>query len=175
MVGWGLINKYYYLPGSQEAKDKHEISRMFWLLTLPAHYDYFGLDAATQQILRVVATMTAVFIWSLSLWFFCIAFLACIVAHKQMSFHLNWWAFVFPNVGFTIATINIGKQFRSQGILWVGSIMTILLVATYLFVGVCHIRAVWRKDILWPEKDEDTYFQERKLKHEDKVKMGQGV
>ena len=72
-----------------------------------------------------------------------------------MSFHLVWWAFVFPNVGFTIATIRIGEQFESNGILWVGSAMTILLVATWIFVLMSHVRAIWKKQILMPGKDED--------------------
>lgn len=66
-----------------------------------------------------------------------------------------WWAFVFPNVSFTIATIRIGEQFESEGILWVGSMMTVLLVGMWIFVFACHVRAVLRKDILMPGKDED--------------------
>lgn len=62
---------------------------------------------------------------------------------------------MFPNIGFTICTIAIGDALMSEGILWVGSAMSILVIATWLFVGFMHIRAVWRKDILWPGKDED--------------------
>lgn len=62
---------------------------------------------------------------------------------------------MFPNVGFTIATINIGNALMSEGILWVGSAMTILLVVIYLFVGASHVRAVYKGHILWPGKDED--------------------
>jgi hypothetical protein len=46
---------------------------------------------------------------------------------------------VFPNVGFTIATINIGHALMSEGILWLGSVMTIMLVAIYLFVGASEL------------------------------------
>lgn len=74
---------------------------------------------------------------------------------EGMSFHLVWWAFVFPNVGFTIATIQIGNAVMSEGVLWLGSAMTIVLVATWLFVGAAHLRAVWKKQILWPGRDED--------------------
>lgn len=62
---------------------------------------------------------------------------------------------IFPNVGFTIATISIGKGLYSNAILWVASMMTVLLVATYLFIIIMHARAVYRRDILWPGKDED--------------------
>ena len=117
------------------------------------------------QILRVMSTVLAVFIWSLGFWFFCIATLACLVVRKQMSFQLNWYAFIFPNVGFTIATISIGKSLRSEGIQWVGSIMTILLIVTYLIVAMAHVRAFVRHEVCWPGKDADFYEQEERWKH----------
>ncbi|KAJ7719498.1 voltage-dependent anion channel [Mycena metata] len=145
----------------------------------PAAYRaYFGAPETTVQIMRVMATATAVFIWSLSLWFFCITVLACLAARTQMHFHLNWWAFVFPNVGFTIATISIGKMFDSPAVGWVGSAMTILLVITYLAVGWQHARAFVRRDILSQGKDEDTYWGERDHKTEkslERAGTGEGV
>jgi C4-dicarboxylate transporter/malic acid transport protein len=131
----------------------------------PTTTTYFGEDGqATANTLRLLATMVAIFIWSLSFWFFCTALLAILAVAKQVTFHLNWWAFVFPNVGFTIAVINIGKQLQSKGVQWVGSVMTILLVATYLFVGVMHVRAVVTGQILGEGKDEDTYILEEDMK-----------
>ncbi|KAJ7719497.1 voltage-dependent anion channel [Mycena metata] len=127
---------------------------------------YFGATDTTVQILKVMATTSALFIYSLSAWFFCVTVLACLAARQQMHFRMNWWAFVFPNVGFTIATISIGKMFQSTAVGWVGSAMTILLVVTYLVVGFQHARAVVRKDILWEGKDENTYWGERNRKSE---------
>ncbi|KAJ7882937.1 voltage-dependent anion channel [Mycena leptocephala] len=124
-----------------------------------AYRGYFGAEETTIQILKVVATMTAVFIWSLSLWFFCISVLACLAVRQKMRFRLGWYAFVFPNVGFTIATISIGKMFKSSAVEWVGSGMSVLLVVTYLAVGFCHIRAFFRRDILSEGRDEDTYWE----------------
>ena len=72
-----------------------------------------------------------------------------------MSFHLIWYAFVFPNVGFTIATISIGRELRSQSILWVGSVMTCVIILVFLLVTVAHVRALWKGQIMWPGKDED--------------------
>ncbi|KAF8187567.1 malic acid transport protein [Mycena galopus ATCC 62051] len=128
----------------------------------PSMYQmYFGGgEDATVQILKAGATMTAIFIWSLSLWFFCISVLACLAAAREMRFRLNWYAFVFPNVGFTIATISIGKSLRSSAVGWVGSAMSIMLVITYLAVGFQHVRAFVRRDILCEGKDEDTYWGE---------------
>jgi tellurite resistance protein TehA-like permease len=126
----------------------------------PTAYEYFGSAEVTIQIIETMATMTAVFIWSLSFWFWAIAVIACLAVWKEITFRLNWWAFVFPNVGFTIATLSIGKQFESPGVEWVGTIMTILLVALYLFILFHHIRAFIRKDIVYEGKDEDVYIDE---------------
>ena len=130
----------------------------------PAAETYFGDPAVTQQVVKIMATFTAVFMWCLAFWFFSISILACLGASRSMSFHLSWWAFVFPNVGFTIAAIRIGKSFRSEGILWVGTAMTLILVVVYLFVLTCHIRAICRLQIWFPGKDED-------VQHNDPVQV----
>ena len=127
-------------------------------------YDHFGDPQVTKQVLKVLATFTAVFIWCLSFWFFCVAWFATIAVARELKFHLNWWALVFPNVGFTIAVITIGSEFRSQGVMWVGSLMTVLLIVLYLFVLVMHMRAVMTREILWDGMDEDVYVQEKKGK-----------
>jgi tellurite resistance protein TehA-like permease len=56
-----------------------------------------------------------------------------------MSFNLSWWAFVFPNAGFTLATIQIANGLDSAGIKWVTSVMTIMLFATWIFVGIAML------------------------------------
>jgi hypothetical protein len=70
-------------------------------------------------------------------------------------------AYIFPNIGFTIATIDIGEVFRSQGVTWVGSVMTCFLVVAYIFVFFKHMQAVWRGQILMDGKDEDVYAHEK--------------
>jgi tellurite resistance protein TehA-like permease len=110
------------------------------------------------DVFRILALATAVFLWATAFWFFSISLvsvLAGALGKQGMSFHLVWWSFVFPNVGFAICTINIGQAVMSEGVLWLGSAMTIILVLVWLFVGFMHGRAVWRGDILWPGKDED--------------------
>lgn len=84
------------------------------------------------DIFRIVALSAAIFLWATSSWFFCLALVSVVsgaIWEQSTSFHLVWWAFVFPNVGFTIATIQIGTALVSEGILSVGSAMTIALVA----------------------------------------------
>ncbi|KAH6713706.1 voltage-dependent anion channel [Leptodontidium sp. MPI-SDFR-AT-0119] len=110
------------------------------------------------DVFRIIALSTAIFLWATAFWFFCIALVSVVhgaFSREGMSFHLVWWAFVFPNVGFTIATIQIGDALVSEGVKWVASGMTIVLVAVWLFVGCTHVRAVWKREILWPGKDED--------------------
>lgn len=72
-----------------------------------------------------------------------------------MHFTLNWWAFIFPNVGLTIALIQIANVLNSDGIKGVCSAMTIILVGMWIFVALMHIRAVLRREVLWPGMDED--------------------
>ncbi|KAI0833120.1 voltage-dependent anion channel [Hypoxylon sp. FL0890] len=131
----------------------------------PQYYNYFGADSVTIQILRVLATFASIFIWSLSLWFFCISVIANLAIRKQLTFHLNWYAYVFPNVGFTITIIALGKNLKSQGAMAVGSAMTLLLVAMWIFVFIHHVKAIINREILFDGKDEDVYVNEKKHAH----------
>ncbi|GJC96294.1 C4-dicarboxylate transporter/malic acid transporter [Colletotrichum higginsianum] len=105
---------------------------------------------------RAMALFSAVFLWGLSFWFFSSACLSTLFGMPDHSFHLSWWSFVFPNVGFTIATIRIGEAFGSEGLLWLATVLTIVLVAVWLFVGFCCARAVIRRKLVWPGRDEDS-------------------
>ena len=122
---------------------------------LPPDHGYFASHLMAVEILQTMATFTAIFLWVLAFWFFCIALVAVISGSRKMSFHMVWWASVFPNTGFIINTISIGKQLESEGILWVGSAMTILIVMAWMFIFVAQMRAIWGKQILMPGKDED--------------------
>lgn len=122
---------------------------------LPEDSLYFIQRAGMTDVIRTMAEFVGIFLWGLSAWFFCVTLLSILVGVKRMSFKLNWWAFVFPNVGFTIATIRIGESLQSEAVLWFSSVMTILLVATWLFVLVSHIRAVVQRKIMMPGMDED--------------------
>lgn len=127
--------------------------------------DNFHLGAAPTQhpsaaivpdshILELLAVTAGAFLWALSFWFFCIAFIAVIRAPPK-AFHLNWWAMVFPNTGFTLATITLGKAMSSNGVKGVASAMSICIICMWIFVAVNHVKAVWTGEIMWPGKDED--------------------
>jgi C4-dicarboxylate transporter/malic acid transport protein len=122
---------------------------------LPPNYSFFASHPIAIEVLQTVALFTACFLWSLGFWFFCISLISTAGGIPKMTFHLTWWAFVFPNLGLTIATIEIGREFESKGILWVGSGMTVLVVLVWMFVFVSHMKAVWQHKILWPGRDED--------------------
>ncbi|KAG6118296.1 hypothetical protein E4U13_000309 [Claviceps humidiphila] len=105
-------------------------------------------------VVRTMALMSAIFLWSLSLWWFGIAAVA-VIQSPPKHFHLGWWAMVFPNTGFILATISIGRELNHDGVLWFATGLSICLVCTYLFVLVNHVKAVIKQDIMYPGRDED--------------------
>ncbi|KAE8145090.1 putative C4-dicarboxylate transporter/malic acid transport protein [Aspergillus avenaceus] len=115
-------------------------------------HDEFAIqDGRTIELMAIAA---GVFLWALSFWFFCIAVIA-VIRSPPKAFHLNWWAMVFPNTGFTLATITLGNVLNSPGIQAVSSAMSICIVCMFIFVLINNVRAVIRKDIMYPGKDED--------------------
>ncbi|KAL0258892.1 hypothetical protein SLS55_006396 [Diplodia seriata] len=124
---------------------------------LPEDYHYFVTHPMAKEILVIVGTWAAVFLWALAFWFFLIALVACLAAIPRMSFAVPWWAFVFPNVGFTVATIKIGTELESEAIIWLGTVMIAFLAVMWLFVGAAQIRAIHLKLVLYPGKDEDAH------------------
>ncbi|KAJ5520668.1 C4-dicarboxylate transporter/malic acid transport protein [Penicillium fimorum] len=124
---------------------------------LPATFRVMGSEdtAADGRMIEILAFTAGAFLWALSFWFFCVAAIA-VIRSPPTSFHLSWWAMVFPNTGFTIATITLGNAFDSTAIKGVGSAMTICIVCMFIFVFVSHILAVYHQDIMYPGKDEDT-------------------
>lgn len=105
-------------------------------------------------MLQTLALVAGVFLWALSFWWFGIAAMAVVMAPPKY-FHLGWWAAVFPNVGFTLATIALGNAMRCDAILGVATGMSVALVVVYLFVFYHQVRAVLVRDIMSPGKDED--------------------
>ncbi|RDW92238.1 hypothetical protein BP5796_01632 [Coleophoma crateriformis] len=118
-----------------------------------------GISPANQALipdmLSLLAILGAVGLWLLAFWFFALATMAYIECASRNAFHLNWYALVFPNVGFTIATIKIGERLSSPIIQSVGTVMAAFLFFLWILVFFCHWKAVLMKDIMWPGKDED--------------------
>ena len=122
---------------------------------VPRDYGYLSMHPAAHDQLQTMALVFGIFIWTLGFFFWSVSFVACVLGAKHMSFHMVWYAWVFPNVGFVLAIIKIGSQLESNAVEWVGSVLTIVLVGVYLFVLACQTRAFMRREILWPGKDED--------------------
>ena len=117
---------------------------------------FFGVDSVpVGDIVKIVGVLCGLFVILFAFWFFCMSTVAVLAGVKQMEFTLNWWAFVFPNAGLTLAMIQIGKVLDSPGINDICSAMTIALVIMWFITTFAHIRAVCKEQILWPGKDED--------------------
>ncbi|KAK4159511.1 voltage-dependent anion channel-domain-containing protein [Cladorrhinum sp. PSN259] len=119
---------------------------------------YSGLvDANTlTAAVKLLAINSAVFLWGLSFWFFASASVAVMAGMPDRKFHLSWWSFVFPNVGFTLASIRMGKTLGNEGLLWFSSVMSVLLFLAWAFIAFRCVRAVYQREIVWPGHDEDS-------------------
>ncbi|KAH8898405.1 hypothetical protein GQ53DRAFT_636045 [Thozetella sp. PMI_491] len=121
---------------------------------LPTNFDADMDGALDLGMLRNMAIVGAVFLWALSFWWFFIAVLA-VLQSPPKYFHLGWWAMVFPNTGFTLATISLGNAFQNEPVKWVASVMSIGILLTYSFVLYHNVRAFLIQDIMYPGRDED--------------------
>ncbi|KAF1927966.1 uncharacterized protein M421DRAFT_5630 [Didymella exigua CBS 183.55] len=107
------------------------------------------------DIVRIFGIMSGLFVILFAYWFFFITTIAVLAGVWKMTFSLNWWAFIFPNAGLTLATIQAAKVLNSEILNGIASALTILLVIMWFIVTLFCIRAVYRGEILWPGKDED--------------------
>lgn len=105
---------------------------------------------------KLASLYASMFLWGLSFWFFASAVLAVLAGMPDRRFHLSWWSFVFPNVGFTIASIRIGEAVESQGVLWFSTALTVVLVVVWAAVAWRCVYGVVKREIVWPGHDEDT-------------------
>lgn len=120
-----------------------------------ADHGYFLDKEGAVVAIQAIADFAAIFLWAFGFWFFCVSLVAVTLGIRDMSFHLVWWASVFPNIALALVTGRIGERLNSQGIKWIASAMTILLVSAWLFVVVLNLRAVVSRQIMMPGKDED--------------------
>lgn len=107
------------------------------------------------DIVKVVGILSGTFLILFSFWFFCVSTIAVLAGVRRMTFTLNWWAFIFPNAGLTLAAIQLGSAYSSPAINGICSALTTMLVILWLITAVAHIRSMWRGTIMWPGKDED--------------------
>jgi len=110
------------------------------------------------RVSAIVANWVGLWLWGLALWFFFIsvgAHWSC-AARGKLDFAMTWYSFVFPNTALTTATFAVAQALgANRPLQYIGCVMTAGLVATWLFVFIMMVRAVYLKQILWPQKQED--------------------
>ncbi|KAK9770783.1 putative Voltage-dependent anion channel [Seiridium cardinale] len=106
------------------------------------------------EVWLAMALPVGLFLWMFAVWFSALTTVALIRDYRRMEFSLQWWAFVFPNAGLAIATIQIGNVLDSNGIRGVAAGLTVILCVMWIVCAVMHIRALWRHDVLYPDRDE---------------------
>lgn len=116
---------------------------------------FTDLSIPDGDFIKNLGILSGLFIILFSFWFFCISTVGVVAGVRRMSFTLNWWAFIFPNAGLTLAAIQVANALNSDGIRGVCSALTILLVIMWILVAVLCIKAVYTGELLWPGKDED--------------------
>lgn len=121
---------------------------------LPDTFDLDGDSIIDVKFIRQMSVLAGIFLWGLSLWWWGVATIA-VISSRPKYFHLGWWASVFPNTGFTLATITVGKALGSNIVSSFAVFMSICLLTTYFFVLYHNIRAVLKQEIMGPGLDED--------------------
>ncbi|MCD4684784.1 MAG: hypothetical protein K8S97_02470 [Anaerolineae bacterium] len=75
---------------------------------------HFALTPATTDVLRTLAQVTAVGLWSFALFWLVFASVLTLVLHRRapLTFALSWWAFTFPLGAFIVST---GVMYQAFG------------------------------------------------------------
>ena len=123
---------------------------------IPANY--MGNPQMAALIVKIVGSWASLWIWGLALWFFFISagsHYSCVHKGHHLTFTMTWFSYVFPQTALVTATFAVGRTFQSKAIQIIGCIMTPLLIATWFVVVGMMIRAIFLKQILWPQKGED--------------------
>ncbi|KAK8089639.1 hypothetical protein PG997_004600 [Apiospora hydei] len=122
-------------------------------LQLPA--GFLGITSlAVGDVWLAAALPAGLFLWMVAIWFSGVTTLHVARDARRMRFSLQWWAFVFPNAGLAMATIQIGKALGSHGVDVFAAALTVLLVCFWFLCAAMHVRAVWRHDLLQPGRDQ---------------------
>jgi len=125
---------------------------------------FMGISDAelAAKISVVAANWMGLWLWGLALWFFFISIGAHYTAFfgekgSRIAFSMTWYSFIFPNTALTTATFAIAESALggNKGVRVVGYILTIGLLVLWFVVVACMIRALVKKQILWPQMQED--------------------
>ncbi|KAK7525238.1 voltage-dependent anion channel [Phyllosticta citriasiana] len=125
---------------------------------------YLSAHPGAVDALAAFALWAAIFLWLLAAWFFLFAATATLLTlSARPSYRHSWWAMVFPNVGFAVATAEVARELQSAAIAWVASAITLVVVVAWLALAGLVVRAVWKGEVLWPGRDEDVDEDQREV------------
>ncbi|KAH6644320.1 C4-dicarboxylate transporter/malic acid transport protein-like protein [Boeremia exigua] len=117
---------------------------------------FLGIDSIpVGDVFKAVAILVGVFMWLVSFWFSALSTVSVLISANKSHFTLNWWAFIFPNVGLVTALLQIAEALELNSVQVVCAVATGVLTLLWIFCAVMHVRALLRREILWPGQDED--------------------
>ncbi|KAK3320840.1 voltage-dependent anion channel-domain-containing protein [Cercophora scortea] len=120
--------------------------------------NFMGTQHAV-YILRLLAYVTGLWLWGLSIWFFLVSvgslWKYLRPEHRsKMSFQMTWFSFVFPNTALVAATEQLGRAFESPGLQICGCVLAGCIVLVWVLVFGCMIKCLWKRELLWPKDDD---------------------
>lgn len=107
------------------------------------------------DVFKIVAVGVGVFLWLVAFWFSALSTVSVLISLKESHFTLNWWAFIFPNVGLFTALLKIAEVLDLSSVEMICTVATAVLTLLWVFCAVMNVRALIRKEVLWPGQDED--------------------
>jgi C4-dicarboxylate transporter/malic acid transport protein len=112
----------------------------------------FGLNAATGDVLDVLAKISGVTLWGFSLFWLALAILVTLEVHRKtpLPFALSWWAFVFPIGAFTVASGVLYQSAPFDFFLWVGLAALASLLVVWLVTILNTVRGAWNGSLFQP-------------------------
>lgn len=118
--------------------------------------DFLGIDRfPVGEVFKVVAVAIGIFLWLVSFWFSALSTVSVLISASESHFTLNWWAFIFPNVGLVTALLQLAEALNLSSVQMISTGATGILTLLWVFCAVMHVRALARKEVLWPGMDED--------------------
>ncbi|KAI1179167.1 voltage-dependent anion channel-domain-containing protein [Nemania sp. FL0916] len=122
--------------------------------SIPMQFDYAYGGTYDISSIRTAGVVMAVAVWALAFFWLCIAAVA-VCRSRPKFFRLGWWAMVFPNTGFVLASIAIAKSIENAICLWITTGLSAVILVVYYHVAINCYKAVRRGDIMYPGRDED--------------------
>lgn len=117
---------------------------------------FLGIDdIPVGEVFKVISVAIGIFMWLVAFWFSALSTVSVLMNAKEAHFTLNWWAFVFPNVGLVTALLQIAQALELDSVKMVCTGGTAVLFLLWVFCAIMHVRALARKEVMWPGQDED--------------------